>query len=71
MRAAYPCGILVHNVSFIGIARSTLDTHLRLRMADVAMYAAKTTDPGMFRFYFPDMEAATRRAEARADKAPN
>lgn len=41
MQAAYPCGILVHNVSFIGIARSTLDTHHLLRMADVAMYAAR------------------------------
>ena len=37
-------------------------------MADVAMHAAKTSTPGQFRFYFPDMEAATQRDELKLDE---
>ena len=55
----------------IGIAAYPVDaqdTDDLLRRADVAMYAAKTTSPGKFRFYFPDMEAATQRHELRRDQ---
>lgn len=44
------------------------DTDHLLRMADVALYAAKTTGRGEFRFYFPDMEAATQRDELKLDQ---
>jgi len=55
----------------IGIAAYPVDaedTDDLLRRADVAMYAAKTTSPGKFRFYFADMEAATQRDELRRDQ---
>ena len=61
----------LHITVSIGIAAypvDALDTDQLLRMADVAMYAAKTTNPGMFRFYFPDMEVATQRDELRRDQ---
>lgn len=55
----------------IGIASCPFDardTDQVLRMADVAMRAAKTTTPGQFRFYFPDMEVATQRDELKLDE---
>jgi diguanylate cyclase (GGDEF)-like protein len=36
-----------------------------LRMADVAMYAAKEGGPGGFRFYFPELEAMSHRDQLR------
>jgi diguanylate cyclase (GGDEF)-like protein/PAS domain S-box-containing protein len=36
-----------------------------LRMADVAMYAAKDGGPGGFRFYFPELEAMSHRDQLR------
>jgi diguanylate cyclase (GGDEF)-like protein len=45
---------------------SDIDT--LLRMADVAMYAAKEGGRGTFRFYFPELEAMTHRDEARREQ---
>jgi diguanylate cyclase (GGDEF)-like protein len=39
-----------------------------LRMADVALYAAKAGGTGGFRFYFADMEAATQRDRLRREQ---
>ncbi len=39
-----------------------------LRMADVAMYAAKEGGGGTFRFYFPELEAMTRRDALRREQ---
>jgi diguanylate cyclase (GGDEF)-like protein len=51
-----------------GVAAFPVDApdidHL-LRMADVAMLAANAGGGNTFRFYFPDMEAATKRDEVR------
>lgn len=41
------------------------DIDALLRMADVAMYAAKDSGPGGFRFYFPELESASNRDRAR------
>ncbi|MEO8135298.1 MAG: diguanylate cyclase [Betaproteobacteria bacterium] len=39
-----------------------------LRVADVALFAAKADGRGGFRFYFPALEAVTHRDEARRDE---
>lgn len=44
------------------------DIDALLRMADVAMYAAKEGGRGNFRFYFPELEAMTHRDEARREQ---
>lgn len=51
-----------------GIAASPSDTRdldALLRMADVAMYAAKEAGRGMFRLYFPEFEERSRRDHLR------
>jgi diguanylate cyclase (GGDEF)-like protein/PAS domain S-box-containing protein len=44
------------------------DIDTLLRMADVAMYAAKDGGRGTFRFYFPELEAMTHRDQARREQ---
>ena len=44
------------------------DIDTLLRLSDVAMYAAKEGGRGTFRFYFPELEAMTRRDEARREQ---
>lgn len=44
------------------------DIDALLRMTDVAMYAAKEGGRGTFRFYFPELEAITRRDGARREQ---
>ena len=39
-----------------------------LRMADVALLAAKDAGRGTFRYYFPELEAVTRRDELRREE---
>ena len=54
-----------------GIAASpgdTRDLDALLRMADVAMYAAKEAGRGMFRLYFPEFEERTRRDKLRREQ---
>ena len=54
-----------------GIAASPSDTRdldALLRMADVAMYAAKEAGRGMFRLYFPEFEERTRRDQLRREQ---
>ncbi len=54
-----------------GIAASPSDTRdldALLRMADVAMYAAKEAGRGMFRLYFPEFEARSRRDDLRREQ---
>jgi diguanylate cyclase (GGDEF)-like protein/PAS domain S-box-containing protein len=54
-----------------GIAACPSDAHdidALLRMADVAMYAAKEGGRGTFRFYFPELEAMTRRDQMRREQ---
>ena len=51
-----------------GVAAFPVDTRdldTLLRMADVAMYAAKEAGTGLFRFYFAEFEERTRRDQAR------
>ena len=54
-----------------GIAASPSDTRdldALLRMADVAMYAAKEAGRGMFRLYFPEFEERSRRDLLRREQ---
>ena len=54
-----------------GIAASPSDTRdldALLRMADVAMYAAKEAGRGMFRLYFPEFEERSRRDQLRREQ---
>ena len=44
------------------------DIDTLLRLSDVAMYAAKEGGRGTFRFYFPELEAMTRRDEVRREQ---
>ena len=44
------------------------DIDALLRMADVAMYAAKDSGRGAFRFYFPELEAITHRDDVRRNQ---
>jgi diguanylate cyclase (GGDEF)-like protein len=44
------------------------DIDALLRMADVAMYAAKESGSGGFRFYFPELEAMSQRDAMRRDQ---
>jgi len=39
-----------------------------VRIADVAMYAAKESGRGTFRFYFPELEAITQRDQTRREQ---
>lgn len=39
-----------------------------VRIADVAMYAAKESGRGTFRFYFPELEAMTQRDQTRREQ---
>ena len=44
------------------------DLDTLIRMADVAMYAAKETGPGVFRLYFPEFEERSRRDQRRVEQ---
>lgn len=61
-------GAQIEITASAGIAAFPVDTRdldTLLRMADVAMYAAKEAGTGLFRFYFAEFEDRTRRDQAR------
>ena len=64
-------GALIEITGSAGIAAlpsDARDIDTLLRITDVAMYAAKEGGRGTFRFYFPELEAMTRRDGARREQ---
>jgi diguanylate cyclase (GGDEF)-like protein len=64
-------GVQIETSGSAGIAAfpsDARDIDTLLRIADVAMYAAKEGGGAAFRFYFPELEAMTHRDEARREQ---
>lgn len=51
-----------------GVAAFPSDLETLVRMADVAMYAAKESGRGAFRLYFPEFEERSRRDQSRHEQ---